>query len=97
MDGLQYGIDERVGENEAKLIEFNAGEKGEYGCRCSHLCGIAHPGMTGKVIVDDWKVVTSSSFFQPPPYLEHCADPVFAADKPKPPLILLSASPRPGG
>lgn len=47
-----FGIDERIEENETKTIEFYAGEKGEYGFRCSHFCGIGHLGMTGKVIVE---------------------------------------------
>jgi heme/copper-type cytochrome/quinol oxidase subunit 2 len=47
-----FGIDERIEENETKAIEFYAGEKGEYGFRCSHFCGIGHLGMTGKIIVE---------------------------------------------
>ncbi|MGA7161765.1 MAG: cupredoxin domain-containing protein [Bacteroidota bacterium] len=47
-----FGIDERLDENELKLIEFYASKKGEYRFRCSHLCGIGHLGMTGKVIVE---------------------------------------------
>ena len=47
-----FGIDERIEENETKTIEFYASEKGEYGFRCSHFCGIGHLGMTGKVIVE---------------------------------------------
>ncbi len=47
-----FGIDERIEENETKTIEFYAGERGEYGFRCSHFCGIGHLGMTGKVIVE---------------------------------------------
>ena len=47
-----FGIDERLDENELKVVEFYASEKGEYGSRCSHLCGIGHLGMTGKLIVE---------------------------------------------
>lgn len=47
-----FGIDERIEETETKTIEFYASEKGEYGFRCSHFCGIGHLGMTGKVIVE---------------------------------------------
>jgi len=47
-----FGIEDRIEENETKEIQFYAGEKGEYGFRCSHFCGIGHLGMTGKVIVE---------------------------------------------
>ncbi len=47
-----FGIDERLDENQTKIIEFYASKQGEYGFRCSHFCGIGHMGMTGKVIVE---------------------------------------------
>ena len=47
-----FGIDERIEENETKVMEFYAGEKGEYSFKCSHFCGIGHLGMNGKVIVE---------------------------------------------
>lgn len=47
-----FGIDERLDENETKLIEFYAGQEGEYGFRCSHFCGLGHLGMTGKLIIE---------------------------------------------
>lgn len=47
-----FGIDERLDEHETKVIEFYAGEKGEYGFRCSHFCGLGHLGMTGKLVVE---------------------------------------------
>jgi plastocyanin len=47
-----FGIDERIEENGTRSIEFYAGEKGEYGFKCSHFCGIGHFGMTGKIIVE---------------------------------------------
>ena len=46
-----FGIDERLDENVTKVIEFYASKKGEYGFRCSHVCGIGHLGMTGKILV----------------------------------------------
>ena len=46
-----FGIDVRLDEGETKIVELYAGEKGEYPFRCSHLCGIGHLGMTGKIIV----------------------------------------------
>jgi heme/copper-type cytochrome/quinol oxidase subunit 2 len=47
-----YGIDERIEENQTKIIEFYASKRGEYSFRCSHFCGIGHLGMSGKVIVE---------------------------------------------
>ena len=47
-----FGIKEKIEEDETKVIEFYAGEKGEYGFRCSHLCGIGHFWMTGKVVIE---------------------------------------------
>ncbi len=46
-----FGIDVRLDEHETKIVELYAGERGEYPFRCSHLCGIGHLGMTGKIIV----------------------------------------------
>jgi heme/copper-type cytochrome/quinol oxidase subunit 2 len=47
-----FGIDERIEEGETKVIEFYAASPGEYGFHCSHLCGLGHFGMNGKVIVE---------------------------------------------
>jgi cytochrome c oxidase subunit II len=47
-----FGIDETLEENVMKVVEFYASEKGEYGIRCSHFCGIGHLGMTGKLIIE---------------------------------------------
>ena len=47
-----FGIDERLDENQVRVIEFYAGKEGEYGFKCSHLCGIGHFGMNGKLVVE---------------------------------------------
>jgi cytochrome c oxidase subunit II len=47
-----FGIDERLEQGEVKVIEFYASKPGEYGFSCSHLCGIGHLGMKGKVVVE---------------------------------------------
>ena len=47
-----FGIDERLDENDPKLIEFYASNKGEYSFRCSHFCGLGHLGMSGTIIVE---------------------------------------------
>ena len=48
----EFGIDERIDENETKEIEFYAGTRGEYSFKCSHFCGIGHLGMNGKIVVE---------------------------------------------
>lgn len=47
-----FGIDERIDENETKLVEFYVSQKGEYSFKCSHFCGFGHLGMKGKIIVE---------------------------------------------
>ena len=47
-----FGIDERLEEGQVKVIEFYAPRAGEYGFHCSHLCGIGHFGMSGRVVVE---------------------------------------------
>ena len=47
-----FGIDETIQEHETKTVEFYASKYGEYDFRCSHLCGIGHLGMTGKIVVE---------------------------------------------
>ena len=47
-----FGIDERIDENETKLVEFYAAQKGEYTFRCSRFCGFGHLGMNGKIVVE---------------------------------------------
>jgi heme/copper-type cytochrome/quinol oxidase subunit 2 len=47
-----FGIDERLEDGHMKVVEFYAQQRGEYGFRCSHFCGIGHFGMTGKIIVE---------------------------------------------
>jgi cytochrome c oxidase subunit II len=46
-----FGIDERIEEGETRTIVFYALKPGEYGFHCSHLCGLGHFGMKGKLIV----------------------------------------------
>jgi heme/copper-type cytochrome/quinol oxidase subunit 2 len=47
-----FGIDELLEEGQVKVIEFYAPRLGEYGFHCSHLCGIGHFGMSGRVVVE---------------------------------------------
>ena len=47
-----FGIDETIQANETKTVKFYASRQGEYSFQCSHLCGIGHLGMTGKVVVE---------------------------------------------
>ncbi len=46
-----FGIDERLDENEEKTIELYLPSPGEYSFRCSHFCGLGHFGMSGKIVV----------------------------------------------
>lgn len=48
----EFGISERLEEKEQKVIEFYVPEKGIYTFHCTHLCGIGHLGMKGKLIVE---------------------------------------------
>ena len=50
----RYGIDEEIpakGEGTVS-VEFYTWERGTYKFKCSHLCGIMHPWMNGKLIVE---------------------------------------------
>jgi cytochrome c oxidase subunit II len=47
-----FGIDETLEENIEKIVDFYAAEKGIYGIRCSHFCGIGHLGMTGELVIE---------------------------------------------
>ena len=47
-----FGLDERVEKGETKTIELYASAKGEYGFHCSHLCGLGHLWMSGKLIIE---------------------------------------------
>jgi cytochrome c oxidase subunit 2 len=47
-----FGIDERLDEGVTKTVEFYAAKKGEYGFKCSHLCGLGHFGMTGTLVIE---------------------------------------------
>ncbi len=48
----EFGIDERLDENETKTIEIFLPTQGEYSFRCSHFCGLGHFGMKGKIVVE---------------------------------------------
>lgn len=47
-----FGIDERLEENQTKVIEVYAARKGSYTFRCSRFCGIGHFGMNGRLIIE---------------------------------------------
>ena len=47
-----FGIDELLAEGQVKVIEFYAPRPGEFGFHCSHLCGIGHFGMGGRIVVE---------------------------------------------
>jgi len=50
----RYGIDEEIpakGKGTV-TVEFYTRERGTYKFKCSHLCGIMHPWMNGKLVVE---------------------------------------------
>ena len=47
-----FGVDVRLEENQEQIVELYFPKAGEYRFRCSHICGIGHLGMTGKIIVE---------------------------------------------
>jgi len=47
-----FGVDVRLEENDVQIVEVYFPKAGEYGFRCSHICGLGHLGMTGKIIVE---------------------------------------------
>ena len=51
----QYGIDRDIpGAGRGSVtIELYASEVGTFTIRCSNFCGVGHPWMTGKLIVED--------------------------------------------
>ena len=51
----QHGIDRDIpGAGRGSVtIELYASEVGTFTIRCSNFCGVGHPWMTGKLIVED--------------------------------------------
>ena len=47
-----YGIDVSLPEKRPVAVRFYASAKGEHSFSCSHLCGIGHFWMGGKIIVE---------------------------------------------
>jgi heme/copper-type cytochrome/quinol oxidase subunit 2 len=47
-----FGINEEIEEGQTKTVRWYARGKGEVGFHCSHLCGMGHLGMNGKIIVE---------------------------------------------
>ncbi len=48
----EYGIDVTLPPHKVVTVEFYAKDAGEFGIHCSHLCGLGHLGMKGKLIVE---------------------------------------------
>ncbi len=48
----EYDIDETLEPNKEVTVEFVASKKGTFTFACTIYCGIGHPGMTGKLIVE---------------------------------------------
>ena len=50
----RYGIDKEIpAKGEGKVVvEFYTRERGTYKFKCSHRCGLMHPWMNGKLVVE---------------------------------------------
>jgi heme/copper-type cytochrome/quinol oxidase subunit 2 len=46
-----FKVNKAIKQGEITMIEFNANKTGEFNFRCSVFCGLGHPGMKGKLIV----------------------------------------------
>jgi len=47
-----YGIDVSLPEKHPVSVRFYASTKGEHSFSCSHICGIGHLWMSGKIVVE---------------------------------------------
>jgi cytochrome c oxidase subunit 2 len=47
-----FGIDESLPQKQTVTVQFFVPQKGEHSFSCSHICGIGHFGMNGKIIVE---------------------------------------------
>lgn len=47
-----FGIDVSLPEKHPVTVQFYAPQKGEHDFSCSHICGIGHFGMNGKILVE---------------------------------------------
>ncbi len=47
-----YGVQGKVAPGEELRLEFTADRTGRFGLRCSEVCGVFHPFMTGQLVVE---------------------------------------------
>ncbi len=47
-----FGVEELLEQGQVKVIEFYVPRPGEYGFHCSHLCGLGHFGMSGRIVAE---------------------------------------------
>jgi cytochrome c oxidase subunit II len=48
----EYGINQKLQKGVPATIEFTADKPGTFTFRCSEFCGLGHPRMKGKLIVE---------------------------------------------
>ena len=48
----EFGVSADLLPGETKIVEFTASESGTYAFFCSVYCGLGHPNMKGKLIVN---------------------------------------------
>jgi cytochrome c oxidase subunit II len=51
----EYGINQKLEKGHPTTIEFTASKPGTFTFRCSVICGLGHPKMKGKLIVEEAK------------------------------------------
>ena len=48
-----FKVDQLLKKGVPTTVEFTADKVGEFNFHCSHFCGIGHPKMKGKMVVQD--------------------------------------------
>jgi len=48
-----FKIDQPLKKGVPTIVEFTADKAGEFQFHCSHFCGLGHPKMKGKLVVQD--------------------------------------------
>ncbi len=48
----EYGINQKLKKSDPASIEFTADKPGTFTFRCSEFCGLGHPRMKGKLVVE---------------------------------------------
>ena len=60
-----FGVDQQLPKGVATPVEFTADKAGTFSFHCSHFCGIGHPRMKGKLVVEAASASTSAPTHNP--------------------------------